>query len=52
MGLQDVWQSAELACATISSDAVQNERLLEQVAEFTRQNWPNVELVDYHIDLI
>jgi uncharacterized protein len=50
--LQDVWQSAVLACVTVSSDPDQTRRLLQQVGEFPERNWPNLELVDQRIELI
>lgn len=49
---QDVWQDALIGCATLSSDAVQNQRLLQQVVEFTERNWPDLEIIDHRIELI
>lgn len=50
LDLQDVWQSAVIGCTTVSSDAVQNQRLLQQVLDFTQRSWPDLEVVDYHIE--
>lgn len=50
--LQDVWQDTVIGCATISSDAAQNQRLLQQVVDFTERNWPDLMLVDHRIELI
>lgn len=52
IGLQDVWQSAVIGCVTLSNDPAQNSRLLQQVVEFTERNWPDLPLVDHHIELI
>lgn len=52
LDLQDVWQDSIIGCVTISSDAVQNQRLLQQVADFTQRNWPNLLLIDEKIELI
>jgi hypothetical protein len=52
LDLQDVWQSAVIGCVTLSSDAVQNQRLLQQVVDFTERNWPDLPLVDQRIELI
>lgn len=52
MDLQDVWQSAVISCVTISSAADQNQRLLQQVIDFTEHNYPDVELVDHTIELL
>ncbi len=52
LDLQDVWQDTLIGCVTLSSDAVQNQRLLQQVLDFTGQHWPDLELVDHRIELI
>ena len=52
LDLQDVWQSAVIGCATISSDAAQNQRLLQQVLDFTGRSWPDLEVVDFRIENI
>ena len=52
LDLQDVWQSAVIGCATLSSDAVQNQRLLQQVLEFTERSWPDLEVVEHHIEML
>ncbi len=52
MDLQDVWQDTVIGCATISSDAAQNQRLLQQVVDFTGRSWPDVPIVDHRIEMI
>lgn len=52
LDLQDVWQSAVIGCATLSSNAAQNQRLLQQVLDFCERNWPDLEVVDYRIENI
>ena len=52
LDLQDVWQSAVIGCATLSSDTSQNQRLLQQVLDFTAHNWPDLEVVDHRIESI
>ncbi len=52
LDLQDVWQSALIGCVTLSSDAAQNQRLLQQVLEFTERNWPDLPVEDHRIELI
>ena len=49
---QDIWQDALIGCVTISSDTVQNQRLLQQVADFCERTWPDLMLVEQHIELI
>lgn len=48
--LQDVWQSCVIGCVTISTDHGQNQRLLQQVVEFVETNWPDLEIVQHHIE--
>jgi uncharacterized protein len=52
MDLHDVWQSAVISCVTISNDPGQNQRLLQQVVDFTERSWPDLSLVDHRIELI
>ena len=52
LDLQDVWQDTLIGCVTVSSDAVQNQRLLQQVAGFIERNWPDLPLIDEHIEMI
>lgn len=52
LDLQDVWQDTIIGCVTISSDAIQNQRMLQQVIDFTERNWPDLMLVDQKIELI
>lgn len=49
LDFQDVWQDSLLGCVTLSSDAVQNQRLLQQVVEFIEQNWPDLPILEHHI---
>ena len=50
MDLQDVWQDTLLACVTISNDSLQNQRLLQQVLDFTARIWPDLEIMDQRIE--
>jgi uncharacterized protein len=52
LDLQDVWQDALLGCVTVSSDSTQNQRLLQQVVDFTERSWPDLTLIDHRIELI
>lgn len=52
LDLQDVWQDAVIGCVTLSSDTPQNQRLLQQVIEFTEHTWPDLELIDQRIEII
>lgn len=50
--LQDVWQDTIIGCTTISNDTAQNQRLLQQVVDFTERNWPDLPLIDHRIEMI
>lgn len=52
LDLQDVWQDAVIGCVTLSSDAAQNQRLLQQVVAFTERNWPDLLIIDQRIEII
>jgi uncharacterized protein YlxP (DUF503 family) len=47
---QDIWQDTLIACALVSSDHVQVERSLQQVARWVEANWPDVSLIDDHLE--
>jgi uncharacterized protein YlxP (DUF503 family) len=49
---QDVWQSATIACALISSNHNHTQRYLLRVIQWIDVNWPDVSVVDDQIELI
>lgn len=49
---QDVWQDATLACAYVSNSANQTQRTLQHIAHWIETSWPDVMLVDEHIEII
>jgi uncharacterized protein YlxP (DUF503 family) len=49
---QDVWQDATLACAYVSNSRSQTQRTLQHVAHWIETSWPDVMLVDDHIEII
>jgi hypothetical protein len=49
---QDAWQSAVIACATVSNDPAHNQRLLQQVVHWMEDNWPDIEIMDDKIEII
>jgi uncharacterized protein len=52
LDLQDVWQDTVIGCVTLSSDSAQNQRLLQQVVDFTERSWPDLTLIDHRIEII
>jgi uncharacterized protein YlxP (DUF503 family) len=50
--LLDHWQEAILACALVSNDAAQCQRVLQSVLEFTEKQFGDVEIFDHRIEII
>jgi uncharacterized protein YlxP (DUF503 family) len=48
----DVWQSATITCAMISTDRGFTHRSLQKVVQWVENHWPDVLLIDDHIELI
>jgi uncharacterized protein YlxP (DUF503 family) len=48
----DVWQSAIIACACISTDNGQTHRSLQRIIQWVEFHWPDVSLVDDQIEII
>ncbi len=49
---QDMWQEAVLACAMISNDHDYTQRALQAVKDFLPKHWPDLEILDYRIELL
>jgi uncharacterized protein len=50
VGLQDVWQSAWLGIVCISNDSNHNSQVLQEVVHFSENNFPNLEILENHIE--
>jgi uncharacterized protein YlxP (DUF503 family) len=48
----DIWQSAVIACALVSNEAGFTQRALQKVVKWVENNWPDVEVVDEHIEMV
>jgi uncharacterized protein len=48
----DVWDQATIGCAVISNDHKYSESSLHTVIHWVNHNWPDVSLVDDHIEII
>lgn len=48
----DVWQDALLACAYVSNSASHTQKTLQKVAHWIDTSWPDVMVVDDHIEII
>ena len=49
---QDFWQSTRLGVACISNQSAYAHRQLERIVRWIEQNRPDVDLVDYQIELL
>jgi uncharacterized protein YlxP (DUF503 family) len=49
---QDIWQRAVLGVSCVSSSAGFAHRQLERVVEWIESRRPDVELFDYHIEML
>jgi uncharacterized protein YlxP (DUF503 family) len=52
LGRMDSWQHAEIGCAMISNDPAHNRRALQEVLYWVESNWPDVQVIDNHIELV
>lgn len=49
---QDIWDAATIGCVMISNDHQFSESSLQTVIHWLNKNWPDVSLVDDHIEII
>ena len=49
---QDAWQDAMIGCVLVSNDPAHTQRSLQQVARWVETSWPDVSLVDDHIEML
>jgi uncharacterized protein YlxP (DUF503 family) len=50
--LHDVWQSAALGIAVVSTSPAHAERVIESVVAWVEQNRPDIDVVGYTIEII
>jgi uncharacterized protein len=49
---QDAWHETVVACALVSNDAGHTQRSLQQIVHWVENSWPDLDLVDDHIEII
>ncbi len=49
---QDAWQETVIACTLVSNDHGYTQRALQQVLAFTERTWPDLLIIEHHIELI
>ncbi len=52
VGSQDQWQEAVLACAMVGNESAYLQRALQPVIDFIPRTWPDIELVEYHLEIV
>ncbi len=50
--LQDKWDQAVIGCAVLSNERQYSESSLQAIFPWLEKNWPDVTLVDDHIEVI
>ncbi len=50
--LHDVWQSAALGVAVVSTSSAHGEAVVEELLRWIERNWPEVEIEDHTIEVI
>jgi uncharacterized protein len=51
LGGQDEWGSAILGCALVSNDVAFTQSSLQAIVHWVERNWPDVTVVDEHIEI-
>jgi len=52
MELLDKWHESVIACAMVGNDSAHLQRSLQAVAKWVEYNWPDVQSVEEHIELL
>jgi uncharacterized protein len=48
----DVWQSATIACAIVTTDVRHTQRSLQSVIQWVEKNWPDVTVINEQIEIL
>jgi uncharacterized protein YlxP (DUF503 family) len=51
VGLQDVWQSADIAIVTVANETAPVQAHLDRIVKWVEQTWPEVQVVSADIEL-
>jgi uncharacterized protein len=49
---QDKWQDTLIACAVVSNDNRQNQRLLQHIVDWVERDWPDVDVIAEQMEMI
>jgi len=48
----DAWHESLIACAVVSNDIRQNQRLLQHIIDWVVRDWPDVDVIAEQIEMI
>ncbi len=51
VGLQDVWQSADIAVVAVANETAAVEAQLDQIVKWIERSWPDVEVMETQLEL-
>jgi hypothetical protein len=50
VGLQDVWQSAWIACALVSNDNTHNTQIMDEALKYIEAHFPDEVIEEQHLE--
>ncbi len=50
VGLQDVWQSAWIACALVSNDSTHNTQTMDEALKYIEAHFPDEVIEEHHLE--
>jgi len=50
VGLQDVWQSADIAVVAVANETAAVEARLDQIVKWIEHSWPDVEVMETQLE--
>jgi len=48
----DVWKNALIGVACLGNESVHVRQVLQSVLEFTETNWPDIEIIQFDIEIL
>jgi uncharacterized protein YlxP (DUF503 family) len=52
VGHLDSWQESIIACTQASNDKAHTQRVLQTIVEYFEKNWPDLLVIEHHIEII
>lgn len=48
----DAWQESVIACALVSNEKAFTQRVLEKIVTYSEEHFPDLELLEHHVELL